>query len=77
MRDLKQQMKEKDIKVAYKGRRKELYDALQYDLFIGRKHFPMEYAPDRLKWMAFEEIEKKLGDDQTFSYSEPSSEFYP
>ena len=39
MRDLKQQMKEKDIKVAYKGRRKELYDALQYDLFIGRKNF--------------------------------------
>lgn len=58
MRNLKKEMHEKSIKVVYKRRRKELYDAIQYDLFVGRKHFPIEYAPERLKWMSFEEIEK-------------------
>lgn len=60
MRDLKRLMREKDIKVAYKGRKTKLYEAIVYDLYVGKRQFPLEYAPERLKWMAFEEIEKAL-----------------
>jgi hypothetical protein len=60
MRDLKRVMREKDIKVVYKGRKRGLYEAIQYDLYVGKRRFPLEYSPDRLKVMAFETIEKAL-----------------
>ncbi|EGL81456.1 hypothetical protein CathTA2_0016, partial [Caldalkalibacillus thermarum TA2.A1] len=37
MRDIKKEMQEKGIKVVYKGRKKHLYEAIEYDLYGGNK----------------------------------------
>lgn len=61
MKDLKQLMRQKEIKVVYKGRNKDFYDAVEYEIYVGKRKYPWDYAIDRLKWMAFGEIEKAMG----------------
>ena len=55
MRDLKKLMRQKNIKVVYRGMNK---DSVEYEIYVGKRKYPWEYAAERLKWMAFEEIEK-------------------
>lgn len=50
MRDIKQLMRQKDIKVVYRGMNK---DSVEYEIYVGKRKYPWEYAP---------EIEKALSD---------------
>ena len=43
--------------MVYRGMNK---DSVEYEIYVGKRKYPWEYAPERLKWMAFEEIEKVL-----------------
>lgn len=55
MRDLKKVMRDKEIKVVYRGRSR---NDVEYEIYVGKRKFPWRYDSDRLKWMVFEEIEK-------------------
>ncbi len=55
MRDLKKEMHEKGIKVVYKGINK---DSVEYEIYVGKRKYPWEYAPEGIRDAAFEAIEK-------------------